>query len=254
MRLWQKMLAPELRSLTPAQIEIFEYGATEMINNVIEHASAKRFTTSLEWQADCLALIIKDDGIGIFKKIQQVLNFIDLQESLLALIKGKLTTDPDNHTGEGIYFTSRVFDKFSLEANGIHYQKDNIIGDWLYQSADSHQGTKVTLSLNSNSTRSLQAVFKKYSNAESYKFDCSEVIVKLAQLDGERFISRSQAKRLTLGLEKFKRVVLDFSKVETVGQGFVDEVFRVFQNKHKDIEITYENANENVEFMIKRSV
>lgn len=80
------------------------------------------------------------------------------------------------------------------------------------------------------------------------------MIVKLAQLDGERFISRSQAKRLTLGLEKFKRVVLDFSKVETVGQGFVDEVFRVFQNKHKDIEITYENANENVEFMIKRSV
>ena len=28
---------------------------------------------------------------------------------------GKLTTDPDNHTGEGIFFTSRVFDEFEID-------------------------------------------------------------------------------------------------------------------------------------------
>jgi len=56
-------------------------------------------------------------------------------------------------------------------------------------------------------------------------------------------ISRSQAKRLLMGLEKFKQVVLDFKGVSSVGQAFVDEVFRVFQNEHPDIAIQYFNAN-----------
>lgn len=28
------------------------------------------------------------------------------------MLKGKLTTDSDNHSGEGIFFTSRALDKF----------------------------------------------------------------------------------------------------------------------------------------------
>ena len=57
-----------------------------------------------------------------------------------------------------------------------------------------------------------------------------------------------------MGLEKFRHITLDFKRVDTVGQGFVDEVFRVFQNQHLKIEITYIHANENVEFMIRRSL
>ena len=70
----------------------------------------------------------------------------------------------------------------------------------------------------------------------------------------ESHISRSQAKRILHGLEKFKTVILDFKNVESVGQGFVDEVFRVYTYDHPDISIQYIHANEDVEFMIKRSV
>ena len=46
----------------------------------------------------------------------------------------------------------------------------------------------------------------------------------------------------------------DFQKVKMVGQGFADEVFRVFQTKYPDIEIKYTNANDDILFMIQRSI
>lgn len=77
--------------------------------------------------------------------------------------------------------------------------------------------------------------------------------VELGKNPEDRYISRSQAKRILAGLEKFKQVTLDFRRVQSVGQGFVDEVFRVFQRNHPDIDIRFTHANPSVEFMIKRS-
>jgi aspartokinase len=69
---------------------------------------------------------------------------------------------------------------------------------------------------------------------------------------GDIYISRSQARRIMSGLDKFKTVVLDFDRVKTVGQGFADEVFRVWQKHHLNIKIIPKNTNENINFMIKR--
>lgn len=82
----------------------------------------------------------------------------------------------------------------------------------------------------------------------------TEVLVELVRRGQTNYIARSQAKRILTDLDRFSRIVLDFRGVETVGQGFVDEVFRVFQNKFPAIQIEYRNANENVLFMIKRGL
>mgnify|MGYP001576918399 CR=1 FL=1 len=60
--------------------------------------------------------------------------------------------------------------------------------------------------------------------------------------------------RLLAELEKFKKITLDFSDVETVGQAFADEIFRVWNRRHPQVEIKYRNANENVSFMIQRAM
>ena len=77
--------------------------------------------------------------------------------------------------------------------------------------------------------------------------------VKLASL-GMRFASRSEARRLLSGLDEFTDVDLDFAGVQDVGQGFVDEVFRVWQqaNPHKSVNPI--NMNEAVEFMVRRGL
>ena len=77
--------------------------------------------------------------------------------------------------------------------------------------------------------------------------------IKLYKMDSE-YISRSQARRILSGLYKFKTVILDFKGVETVGQGFADEVFRVWKLNYPDISIIPNNANENINFMINRAL
>ena len=64
---------------------------------------------------------IKDDGIGIFTKIQQDFNLSDKRHSILELAKGKLTSDPLRHSGEGIFFTSRMFDRFVILSEDLTF-------------------------------------------------------------------------------------------------------------------------------------
>ena len=69
---------------------------------------------------------------------------------------------------------------------------------------------------------------------------------------GEHLISRSIARRILSNIEKFKVIFLDFNRVKTIGQAFADEIFMVFENKHKEITTLPINVNEKVKFMIKR--
>lgn len=102
-----------------------------------------------------------------------------------------------------------------------------------------------------NTKKQLKDVFRKYTDS-SYEFSKTDVVVKLYRM-GSEYISRSQARRIVAGLEKFRTVMLDFSGVDTVGQAFADEVFRVWGSGHPGVAIIVKNANDNVEFMIKRA-
>ncbi len=76
------------------------------------------------------------------------------------------------------------------------------------------------------------------------------VSVKLYKNNVE-YVSRSQARRVVVGLERFKTIELDFQGIDTVGQAFADEIFRVWHVRHRESRIIPTNMNENVEFMVK---
>jgi hypothetical protein len=82
-------------------------------------------------------------------------------------------------------------------------------------------------------------------------FDRSTPRIELIALDSE-FLSRSEARRLGTGLEKFDRVVLDFTGVKMIGQGFADELFRVWHRAHPHVLLQVQGANAAVELMINR--
>ncbi|MFQ5445015.1 MAG: STAS-like domain-containing protein, partial [Nitrospinales bacterium] len=234
---------------------ICEYVFTEMFNNALDHSEGQKIFVNMKRDADLIDISVGDDGVGIFKKIKDTYNFEDERESALQLSKGKLTTEPENHSGEGIFFTSRAVDQFFLYSFGLCYAKDTLEDDWFVETKPNIvEGTVVNMIINSNTPRVMKEVFDKYSNSETHKFDKTHIVVALSRLGEERFISRSQAKRILWGVEKFKHVILDFKGVTTVGQGFVDEVFRVYKSRHPEINIKYENANEDVTFMIERGL
>ncbi len=67
-------------------------------------------------------------------------------------------------------------------------------------------------------------------------------------------ISRSQARRVLSGLEKFKVITMDYARVPMIGQAFADEIYRVFKQKHPGIRIENENMNEAARFMVERAI
>ncbi len=251
---WEKHLEQDFTSLDKHVYSIIEYYTTEVINNAIDHSQGKQLTVKTFWDAKNITITIIDDGIGVFDKIRQGFHLDNINESLLELSKGKITTDPENHTGEGLFFSSKAADVFTIEANGLLFCIDNLIKDWYIASSDTKIGSKISLQIARDAPQELSDIFLKFQSDDNLEFDKTEIYVDLALLAGDRLISRSQAKRITRNLENFTHITLDFKKVNIVGQGFVDQVFRVYQSQHPGTTITYCNANDEVKFMITRSL
>jgi hypothetical protein len=259
--IWRKHIRPWLDKAPSNIYDICYYGFTEMVNNVIDHSAGKEMIIHVMQTAAEIILAIYDNGIGIFKKIQAAFGLEDPSHAILELAKGKLTTDPERHTGEGIFFTSRMFDRFLIYSRNLYFNHKEIAGgrDWLlgFEQEDNgrEDGTLVRMEISLQSKRSAKEVFDKYSTEQDdFGFTRTIVPVVLAKYGNENLISRSQAKRLLARLEKFREVILDFDKVDTIGQAFADEIFRVFQNQNQHIHLTAIHTNEEVGRIISKAI
>lgn len=242
-------------NLSKTVAHIAHYGFTEMLNNTNDHSDGTKATVAVLQTSRRLYLSIKDNGIGVFERITQGLDLPDRRMALLELSKGKCTTDPSRHSGEGIFFTSRMFDRFTLEANDLIYTHDiALTHDWLHERDDSdlHRGTRVRMIIRLDSTRQMKEVFDQYTDPDELTFSRTVIPVRLAQLGNENLVSRSQAKRVIQRFEQFKTVILDFDGVSEIGQAFADELFRVFAHSHPDLNMVVTKANPDVMRMINR--
>lgn len=251
-RVWRERVKPFLGELSDNVMDICSYGFTEMFNNVIDHSDAKNVVVKGNFQGDLLQISVHDDGVGIFSKIQKDFNLENPRHAILELAKGKITTDSSKHTGEGIFFSSRMFDEFQILSGVLSFVR--IKKDFLIEDKKPLKGTFIGMEISLNSSRKSEEVFAKFAAArDDYGFTKTQFLVRLAQYEGEALISRSQAKRLLARLDRFKEVSLDFKSVETIGQAFADEIFRVFKNEHPQIKLDWFNTTEQVERMIKRA-
>ncbi len=232
---------------------IFSYAFSEMLNNAIEHSKSAVVEVEVGHRQKKVTFIVRDFGIGVFRNVMKKRKLKSEIEAIQDLLKGKITTQPKAHSGEGIFFTSKVADIFILESFGLRLRIDNNIHDvFLEEVKPKTRGTKVTFVMADRSAKHLNQVFRKYQTTPSnYAFNKTEVKVRLYTI-GTIYISRSQARRVLSGLEKFKLVILDFAKVPTIGQAFADEVFRVYKTKYPKITIQPIHMNEPVRFMVER--
>lgn len=232
---------------------IVGYAFTEMLNNAIEHSKSENVKISIQRADGLIRFDVIDRGIGIFENIIHARHLRSSEEAIQDLLRGKQTTLPEEHSGEGIFFTRRVADTFIIKSSQKELFFDNKIDDFTIRTIKSVLGTKIMFTISEKSPKNLNDIFRKYTN-ESYEFSATEVVVRLYKENGSStFVSRSQAKRILYGLDKFEKVILDFKNVTSIGQGFTDEIFRVWQKNHLDIDIKSTNTNEDIEFMIRRS-
>ncbi len=251
---WRNAVSKTLGEMPDNVLNIWHYGFTEMFNNAIDHSSGSEIFVHIQKTAVATEMVLSDNGVGIFKKIQTALNLLDERHAILELAKGKLTTDPTRHTGEGIFFSSRMFDQFDILSGGVYFShKFGDPLDWVSERDGFNSGTAVWMKLNNHTSRTTKKIFDQFSSGDEYGFTKTIVPVNLARYGNENLISRSQAKRLLARVELFKIVVFDFKDVPTIGQAFADEIFRVFPAAHPEIELLNMNANSEVKRMIDRA-
>jgi len=256
-QVWTRDVAPLLHGLPSNVIDIAQYGVTEMVNNAIDHSEGRHLHVFVERDDLGITLMVADDGVGIFRKISAALDLPDQRLALLELSKGKLTTDPRRHSGEGVFFASRFFDRFQILSGDLLFDHVAIDGDkplYDFDQAYRSAGTRVLMEIATDATRTTKQVIDQFSSGpDEYAFAKTVVPVRLARVGDETLVARSQAKRLLQRVDRFRVVVLDFEGVRNIGQAFADEIFRVFANQHPAVELMSANAVPDVQQMIRRA-
>lgn len=254
-------ILPLLQNVSQEAAAIWSYAFMEIMNNAIEHARAKHICCCVKKDALYTEISITDDGIGIFENIRSYLEKeqgypADVQDAVLELYKGKLTTQREAHSGEGIFFVSKILREFAIWSKQSvfvtgRYTEEQLIQSHLimYYNRIRSIGTMAVMKLENDTTHTLKEVFEMFAPIEE-GFVKTVIPLKKVCPYGEP-IARSQARRVVYRLEQFKQVEFDCSGIDFMGQGFADEVFRVFQNKYPDIQLEVTNANETVLGMIK---
>ena len=251
---WRYRILPSIQGLNQNIVDICQYGFTEMLNNVIDHSLSDDAVISYEQNYCMVTMGIIDHGVGVFEKIQKDFNLADPRSALLELSKGKITSDKERHTGEGIFFTSRMFDRFEIRSGNLFYRREREDNDeWLIDTEDvveDVRGTSVYMEISTDAQWSTRTVFDAYQD-DNLRFRRTHVPISLGKYPGEQLVSRSQAKRILARFDQFSEVLLDFNDVEDIGQPFADEIFRVFKNSHPDIQILVTRTNPNIDKMIE---
>jgi anti-sigma regulatory factor (Ser/Thr protein kinase) len=229
--------------------EIVRYAFTEILNNAIDHSGSTRGELVFDLQAYDLHFSISDFGVGIFQNIADSCHLPDEYAALGHLLKGKQTTMPERHSGEGLFFTSKIGDEVSIRSHALTLSFLNSRKDLITGEIPRLKGTDVSFTIKKQTKKSLQKLFEHYAPEKyEYIFSRTKVQVKLYQ---RTYMSRSEGRRLVSGLHEFREIIFDFRGVASIGQAFSDEVFRLFPLRHPDIRIEIAHANPAIIQMLK---
>lgn len=226
---------------------------TELLNNAIDHSGGSSVTVSMRQTPTQLQLLVSDDGRGVFDAVAERFQITDPTTAMLELAKGKLTSQPDSHTGRGLFFSAKLADIFDLHANDAAFQQREWQRDqwWQRSRPACRTGTSVYVAICVDSERTLDNVLRRYSlDGAGYGFERTVVPLKLITQEQNGLESRAQARRVASRLGQFQRVELDFDGLADVGHGFTDELFRVFGRQHPQLQLVPVNMAPRVAAMV----
>lgn len=249
---WQRDFAPHFK--LPRNVgRMVQHGFTELVNNAIDHSGGTSVTVSLRQTPSHAQLLVSDDGCGVFEQICNTYELADAQHAMLELSKGRLTTQPQAHTGRGLFFSSQLADVFDIHANGKAFQRRAWEGNaWAPGRGLPRQGSSIYMAVALESTRTLDQVLQQWSvDGSGIAFDQTRIRLNLVAGPGQALDSRAQARRVAARLPQFKRAEVDFSGVDEVGHAFADELFRVFARAHQEVELVPTNMTPRVAALVQ---
>jgi len=248
---WLRDFSPHV-VLPAAVARMAQHVFTELLNNAVDHSGGTCVTVSMRQTPTQLQMLVSDDGRGVFDAIDETFQLGDPTMAMLELAKGKLTSQPERHTGRGLFFTSKLADIFDLHANDAAFQQREWQRDqWHRGRAACRSGTAVYVAICLDTERTLDDVLRRYSlDGDGYGFDRTVVPLKLITAPQSGLESRALARRVAARLPQFKRIELDFDGLADVGHGFADELFRVFGTQHPQLTMVPTNMSPRVAALV----
>lgn len=256
-KLYRQKIGPLLNGLPNNVQHIWYYCFTEMMNNIIDHSEASCALITVIQDAINTTVILADNGIGIFNKIRSYYAYPSLDDAIIELFKGKLTTDKIHHSGEGIFFASRIMDFFAVVSDGkvfTHTDYEEALADLKSDHVlpeKEKTGTTVYMKLSNMTKKTTKEIMDRYSNDEG---EFIRTMIPIKNMYPTYPVSRSQAKRLTHRFDSFSEIELDFAGVDEIGQGFAHELFVVYANMHPEVKLIPFNAGLDVQKMIRHVI
>ncbi|WP_349744547.1 STAS-like domain-containing protein [Roseateles cavernae] len=249
---WQRDFAPNF-DLPPQVARMIQHGFTELVNNAADHSGGSSVTVSLRQTPSHVQLLVSDDGCGVFDKICAAFDIADAQHAMLELSKGRLTSQPEQHTGRGLFFSSQLADVFDIHANNTAFQRRAWESTgWQRGRPLPRQGSSIYMAIALDTKRTLDQVLEAWSTAgDGIEFDRTTIALRLLAGPGQPLDSRAQARRVAARLPMFKRAEISFDGVADVGHGFADELFRVFARAHKEVELLPTHMTPRIAALVK---
>ena len=247
---WRRDFAPFF--VLPAAVQrMAQHAYTELLNNAIDHSGGSQVTVSMRQTPMQLQLLVSDDGCGLFERIGRSFAIDEPALAMLELSKGRLTSAPDRHSGQGLFFTSRLADVFDIHANQAAFQCrswDRL--SWQAGRPATRHGTSVYLAICMDTPRTLDAVLRAHHGAAGHGFARTQVPLHLLAGSGGVLASRAEARRVAARLAAFEHAEISFAGVTDIGHGFADELFRVFSSDNPGLELQPTGMNPGVQAMV----
>ncbi len=251
---WQRDFAPHFE-LPRHVARMVQHAFTELVNNAADHSGGTSVTVSLRQTPSHAQLLVSDDGCGVFDKICEAFDIADAQHAMLELSKGRLTSQPEAHTGRGLFFSAQLADVFDIHANNTAFQRRAWeSGGWKKGKPLPRQGSSIYLAIALDTKRTLDQVLEAWSlDGTGIDFDHTIINLQLLAGPGQPLDSRAQARRVAARLETFQRAELSFEGVEDVGHAFTDELFRVFARAHTGVQLMPTHMTPRIAALVKQA-
>jgi hypothetical protein len=221
--------------------QLFDYAFTKILNNAVIYSRSDKLNISAGIEHNVISFEVRDYGTGIFNNIKYKLGLTSVDEAAAELMKGT--------AGKGLISASKAADTLVIQSSNKKVIFNNLLNDVFIRTVKELKGTKITFNINADSSRALTDILNKRNGTNEHA-DSTRILVRLFTGDNKS-PSRAEANRMLEGLDRFKKIILDFRDVESIGLGFADEVFELWKTAHPETELNVENANDDVMFVIK---
>ena len=245
-------VSPHLKHLSNNLADIIKFSLGALFQNVKDHSNSAKLFFKLYFNHECLHAIISDNGQGLFGHISSTIKLDSLQNAAIELVKGGVTTDKENHSGDELNAVINLFDSSKIESNGMFLEFQN--KKLSYHSGESTQkhGTRMHFKIDPNSKRTCQEIFKKIFDPENKSLLIPINLLSINEND--QINSRSQAKSVLRKIDGMKIINLDFKYVELIGPAFADELIRIIKKTDSKIKIKWFNSNETIDILMSHAL